>query len=182
MISGMETWLDVVGYEGFYEVSSLGRVRSAPRVAGRGFGRGGCRPISATILKPWPDKNGYAKIVLCVDNKRKSISVHRLVAMAFLGEQPDRPFVNHKNGRTDDNRIENLEWVTSSENTQHALSELGRQYGRAGSAIIAYNDEVERRFGSLREARLEGFHKSAILACLSGARPRHKGFQWKRVA
>lgn len=177
-----ELWKDVPGYEGYYIVSSLGRVRSVPRIAGNGIGRGRCRPIPATVLKTTPDKNGYAKVVLCVDNIRQSVAVHRLVALAFLGEDPHRPYVNHKNGVTNDNRIENLEWVTAAENAHHAIHVLGRQYGRAGSALIACRGSEVRVFATVRDAKAAGFQKAGIYACIWGARPHHKGYQWKRMA
>lgn len=110
-------WLPVRHHEGFYEVSSDGHVRRA-------------KPASRTrvgyILKPAPDKDGYGRVVLHHDRKRHCIAVHRIVADAFLGPIPEGMQVNHRNGVKADNRIENLEIVTPSQNTAHGFRALGR--------------------------------------------------------
>jgi len=114
-----EVWKDVVGYEGVYQVSSLGRVK---RVAG------GMGATPGRILKPHRRPDGYLTANLCRDGKPKQVRIHRLVAERFLGPAPSpRHEVNHKNGDKTDNRVENLEWVTRSENHTHAYRQLGRQ-------------------------------------------------------
>lgn len=100
-----EIWKDIPNYEGLYQVSNLGRVKS--------FKRG-----KEKILKPRLDRVGYYHVGLCEGGERKSNLVHRLVMLAFVGESDLQ--VNHKNGAKSDNRLENLEYCTSSENTQHA--------------------------------------------------------------
>lgn len=117
-----ETWKEVVGYEGLYEISNLGRVRShhpSPR-------------RKSEFLK---DANirGYRMVVLSKGDgsKPKSALVHRLVAIAFLGEAPDvrRPTVNHKNLNKADNRVENLEWLSHADNNRHAAPLIPHQRG-----------------------------------------------------
>jgi len=105
MQSYKEIWKDVPGYEGHYQVSNLGRVKSLKWSKER-------------ILKPRLDRVGYYHVGLCEGGERKSNLVHRLVMLAFVGESDLQ--VNHKNGEKSDNRLENLEYCTSSENTQHA--------------------------------------------------------------
>src|ERR1700738_122654 len=109
--SGLEEWRDVVGYEGLYSVSNLGRVRRERSATCTKVGR-----ILAT-----PDRgNGYPFVQLCRDNQRRSESVHRLVAFAFLGVPSDSSFViNHKDGDRANPRPENLEWVPQSANVKH---------------------------------------------------------------
>lgn len=116
-----EEWRDVVGYGGIYEVSNLGRVRSVER-KGKLFFRGieferKCNPF---YLHPFLSKSGYLLLLFSVNRKRKHKSIHRLVAEAFLENSAGLPDVNHKNGIKTDNRLENLEWVTKSENKLHA--------------------------------------------------------------
>lgn len=172
----MERWLPVSGHDDFYEVSSLGKVRSFSRITSNN------KPIPSTTLKPCLDKNGYERVVLCVDNIRAYGIVHRLVAVAFLEHDPVRSFVNHKDGNPRNNCVDNLEWVTGSENVQHALNVLGRKFGKRGASLVAYNDDETISFETLSDAKKAGFSKSAIYACIWGGRPRHKGFKWKRAA
>lgn len=108
----LELWRDVVGYEGYYEVSNLGHVK----------GVAGCkRHHGVRILKPRLC-NMYLRVLLTKDTVRSDFYVHRLVAIAFLGEPPTpKHQVNHINLNRADNRLENLEWVTRSENQQHAF-------------------------------------------------------------
>jgi len=100
-----EVWRDVVGYEGYYEVSDMGNVR---------------RTWKGNVLKSRVHRDGYKILVLCVDCSRRSFQVHRLVASAFIANRKDKEQVNHKNGIKHDNRVCNLEWATRSENTIHA--------------------------------------------------------------
>lgn len=104
-----EEWRPVVGYEGWYEVSSLGRVRRVAPGHGTHVGR---------ILKSSDDSHGYPHVILSSKGYR-SCKVHRLVAEAFLGPAAKQE-VNHKNGIKSDNRLSNLEWVTHCRNMEHA--------------------------------------------------------------
>jgi len=109
----LELWKSVVGYENIYEVSNLGHVKRIQGGAGRQVGR---------VLKPRLDGNGYPYVWLYKNSKRKIWKLHRLVAIAFIGQPPTPDHqVNHINGFRDDPRIENLEWVTPSENRKHAF-------------------------------------------------------------
>jgi hypothetical protein len=102
-----------------YEVSNQGRVKSLAKVVPNGAGG---KPMQERILKTWKT-NGYLYVGL---GRNFKTTVHRLVAAAFLEPDDSRPHVNHKNGFRADNRAENLEWVTSSENHLHAYRVLGR--------------------------------------------------------
>jgi len=104
-----EIWKPVVGFEGLYEASSLGRIKSLPNYVRN----------SEKILRAHPTKCGYPSITLVKDKVKYTRTVHRLVATAFLGES-DLP-VNHKDGSKLNNHIDNLEFVTASENMQHAI-------------------------------------------------------------
>lgn len=114
-----EVWKDVVGFEDYFQISSLGRV----------FSKRTCK-----ILKLHKNKSGYLLLSTKIGGRSgKSVcfKVHRLVADAFIENPENKPFVNHKNGVKDFNQVQNLEWCTASENSKHAY-ENGLAKGRKG--------------------------------------------------
>lgn len=102
-----EIWSDIANYEGLYQVSNFGRVKSFQRKMPR-------------IIKPSLDSGGYIKVILCKDGTSKNHNIHVLVARAFVENLDNKPQVNHLNGDKLDNRSNNLEWVTDSENKYHS--------------------------------------------------------------
>lgn len=111
----MENWLPICGYEGLYEISDQGRVK---RLAGSP------RCLTDRILRPHL-RYGYPRVTLCRERQPLGFAVHHLVLNAFVGTRPEGHECNHINAVRDDNRLENLEWVTHLRNIQHAW-ELGR--------------------------------------------------------
>ncbi|KEF40157.1 NUMOD4 motif/HNH endonuclease [Schinkia azotoformans MEV2011] len=138
-----EVWKEVKGYEGLYEISNHGRVRSLDKVDYLG------RKYKSRIMKPQKNNKGYYQVIFTKDRKIKSHYVHRLVALAFLPNS-DRKFqVNHIDGKKQNNSVENLEWVTQEENIQHAYDTglncaSNRAKGeRSGKAKLTKNQVIE---------------------------------------
>jgi hypothetical protein len=111
-------WRDVIGYEGLYQVSNMGQVRSIDVDESKTKFRPKLR--KGRILKPQLSRR-YLSVILSKEAIHRIFRVHRLVLIAFCGEDPNKPQVNHKNGIRLDNRLENLEWCTGKENTIHAI-------------------------------------------------------------
>lgn len=120
----IEEWKPVVGYEGMYDVSNLGKVRRRYKTT----------PTRLLKLSP---HDGYLRAHLCRDNKARMWFVHRLVAEAFIDNPDGKPFVNHIDGNRSNNVVSNLEWVTMSENHRHAFRVLGRQNRKGSQSNLA---------------------------------------------
>lgn len=114
----MEKWKDIKGYEGAYQVSNTGIVRSLDRlVAGRS---GRIAVKKGCVINGCISKFGYRKMWLSANGKTRYYFLHRIIAAAFIKNKESKPFINHKNAIKLDNSISNLEWCTSSENQLHA--------------------------------------------------------------
>ena len=192
-----EVWKPIEGYEGLYEVSSLGNVRSLDR---RVKGKDGkiIRHIGLT-LKP-SSCRGYLHVILNKDGHFKACTVHRLVANAFIPNADNKPQINHIDGDKANNRVDNLEWVTQSENIRHSYetglrgdaNRLASQVNMAKAREEAWkttrkpvlqldmNSEVVRMFCSENEAAREtGVPQANISKCLLGKRNKAGGYQWR---
>lgn len=114
----MKVWKDVLGFEGYYQVSKDGDIKSLPRPQ-TSFHNGVTYWRKEKILKN-PKNFDYHGVVLKSPTARQVTKAHRLVATAFIPNPENKPFINHKNGIRHDNRVENLEWCDQSQNVQHA--------------------------------------------------------------
>ena len=119
----MEEWKAIAGYEGLYEVSNLGRIKSLSRIDSRGYKR------NEKILKLNKDSGGYLKVSLYKNGKPKQYNVHRLVAIAFIPNPDNLPEVNHKDENRINNYVDNLEWCNRKYNCN---------YGARNSKISEY--------------------------------------------
>jgi hypothetical protein len=114
-----EQWKDVEGFIGQYQISNLGRVKSLERLVK--FGKyGQHRIIGGIILKPNKTKCGYLLVHLSNNVNKKTFNIARLVAISFIPNPDDKPTVNHIDANKENNRVDNLEWATYSENELHA--------------------------------------------------------------
>jgi hypothetical protein len=165
ILLGMENWKAVVGYEGLYEVSDMGNIRRIGR-----WTDGRANKVKG-IRKPHKKANGYFRINLYRDKTLKDFAIHRLVLAAFVGPLEFGYEVNHKNGIKNDNRLENLEYLTHSGNKLHSYRVLGAQHFKGSEAPNAKLDEADvlairalrkRGWKIARIAMEFGINKSAI--------------------
>jgi hypothetical protein len=119
----MEIWKDITGYEGYFQVSNLGNFRSLDRIIK--YRNSGTRLYPGKPLLKETTLDGYQRIVLMKEAIKRRFMCHRLVAQEFIPNPEGKPFINHINGNKSDNRVENLEWCTQSENELHSFRALG---------------------------------------------------------
>lgn len=120
-----EVWKDVIGFEGLYHVSSLGRVKAVcKKIANRRYSTERIKILPERLIRP--SGRRYKTVCLFIDGTRFYKLVHRLVAAAFIPNPANKPEVNHKDGNKTYNSVSNLEWVTKSENELHCIHVLGK--------------------------------------------------------
>ena len=173
----METWKNIKGYEGLYQVSNMGRVKSLERKNCLG------RTIKERILKPAMDRGGYLQVGLCAGGKKKTLKVHRLVCEAFHDNPENKPDANHINENKTDNRACNLEWSTRRENLNH-----GTRNERSAKALskpicqYTLDEKIVKTWASLTEVKRQtGFGQSHISEVANGNRKTAYGFIWKYI-
>ena len=175
-----EIWKAIAGYEGLYEVSNFGRVRSIDRyVPHKTFGKKFCKGyMMATHI----NNAGYVTVNLCKINRYRSFDIHRLVAIAFLDNPDGLPEVNHIDENKKNNHVENLEWVTKSENNMHGTkrerhaAQIKRsvlQYSTDGQLINEWESPTDA------EMSISGKATGAISHCAKGKTKTAYGYIWR---
>ena len=168
-----EEWRDIVGYEGLYQVSNTGKVKSLNY---RGTGK-------ERILKGYDSGKGYLRVDLCKEGKVKQPLVHVLVATAFLDNPYNLPIINHRDENPKNNNVENLEWCTSKYNNNYGTrtQRVAEKLSKPIFSIDKESGEI-REFPSTMEAsRQTGISHGHICDCLKGRRKSAKGFYWHYV-
>ena len=181
-----EIWKDIAGYEGIYQVSNLGNVKSLS------FGPKNIRRSgNVKLLRQTPSNCGYYKVELYNNGKSKILYVHRLVAQTFLPNPNNKPQVNHIDGNKAHNSVDNLEWVTRSENQKHAFktgltkSPMKGKFGKLNplsKKVDQYdtNGNFIKTWDSIADiSRFYACSRSTISNCLNGRIKTCKGYIFK---
>lgn len=200
----MEEWKDVVGYEGLYQVSNMGRVKSCERLTRNNH------IVKEKIRKPKIDKDGYCCVSLWIDGVSKEQFIHRLVAQSFIPNPDNKPCIDHINTNKTDNRVENLKWCTHKENTNNPISRekfLQNRYKVEGTHRISIykptkesiekmaekhkkpvgmykNGLLIKKFNSAADAERENnnYKFMSISAACNGRLKTYRGYEWKFIA
>jgi hypothetical protein len=197
-----EIWKPIKGYENLYEVSNIGRVKRLSTTVGCGnqyvrFSRA----YPETILKHRLNKHNnseytFYSVRLYNNGKWKDHKVHRLVLKAFVPNPDNKPYCNHKDGNTENNRIDNLEWVTAKENVNHAWANgLCKSFYRDANyrkkmsvatkgigckpIIQSYPNGRDVEWDSISDAVNAGYEKTNIHRVLNGSQRTHRKCKWK---
>jgi len=170
-----EIWKPVVGFEGYYEVSNLGRVRSLERPGARIR-----RSYGGKIVKPTDAGQTYRSHCFCVNGKHYMRRLCRVVAEAFIPNPDNLPQVNHKDEDKTNDRADNLEWCDAKYNTNYGTG-ISRRKAKICKPVSQYKDGVFiRRFGSLNDAAKEvGVCPESIGKCCKGKVKRIRGYEWR---
>lgn len=187
----MEEWRDVKGYEGYYQISNKGSIKSLKRTFYSGSNLRIKKIYEEKILKQQSYKQGYKYVVLCKDGISKKLKVHRIIAQAFIPNPENKPCIDHINAKRDDNRIENLRWATWKENSENSISRYRISMSRIGDknpkrktmkkvAKIdpISNIQIEVFNGIKMAADIIGVNRSSIYRAIDLNRI-CKGFLWK---
>lgn len=173
-----EQWKDIPGYEGLYQASNYGQIRSLDNIQHVMFrGKSVIKLKHGKIIKQGKHRGGYVLVWLSKNGSVRAHTVHRLVAETFLPNPDELPEINHIDGNKKNNAITNLEWVSRSENLNHAYKCLGRKNGLERKIVCV---ETGVAFKSIQQAAEEyGITGGAIQHALCGRNKTAKGLHWQ---
>lgn len=178
-----EIWRPVKGYEGHYEVSNLGNVKSHDKtVYYKIFGHTVSQFFAGHILKQSHNNKGYMNVVLNKDGNKKTFKVHRLVAEAFIGDIYNKE-IDHINTIRDDNRVENLRIVNSSENNNNPITKERKAARRRKRVRCITQDGTVIEFDSIVKAAKSGYgyREDSISLCCNGKYLTHNNNRWEFI-
>ena len=182
--ANIELWKDVKDYEGLYQVSTLGRVRSLDKYIDVKIRNVDKVLKRGKILKPVYDKNGYLKVFLCKNGKGTYFRVHRLVAKTFIPNPDNLPCVNHKDEDKTNNYPYNLEWCTVKYNnnygTRNERAAKSNTNGKRSKKVYQYNlkGNLVNIWPSTKECNRNGYKQSCVINCCVGKRKTYKKYIW----
>lgn len=177
-----ETWKDIVGYEGIYQISNLGRVKSLSRVL---HYPGKSIQTQGKILLPFTASHHYLYVTLVKDKKKTKKGIHRLVGEAFIPNPESLPEIDHINGNPKDNNVSNLRWCSHKSNQNNPITRkrasealLGKTNTHSSKPVVQLKEQtLVKTYPSIAEAGRCGFCQSEVVrSCRKGML--HKGFRW----
>ena len=173
-----EKWKDVIGYEGKYRISNLGNVKSTSRHVR--LQNGLLMKLPDRVLKTM-NRSGYRMVNLFKDGKTKSVNVHRLVALSFIPNPDNLPFVNHKDEVRSNNEVSNLEWCSCKYNLNYGTSTDRRSKKRMKKLLqLSIDGTFIKEWNGLALASREtGYNFKNISQCCLGKRKTAYGFIWR---
>lgn len=181
----MEQWVDIDGYEGLYQVSNKGNVRSCDRIINSKCNSK--RLCKGKPIKPYEDEDGYMRVGLHKNDTQKVVGIHRLVADAFIPNTNNLPSVDHIDGNPNNNIVENLRWITIKGNNSTAIAKSRKsvsafkrkdnkkkiiQNTSEGVFLAEYNSTMDAE-------RVTNVNHSAIIRCCKGKQKIAGGYIWK---
>lgn len=177
--ANFELWKDVKNYEGLYQVSTFGRVRSLDKYMDVKIRNVDKVLKRGKILKPAYDKDGYLRVSLCKNGKRTNFRVHRLVAEAFISNPLNLPVINHKDEVKDNNYPYNLEWCTDKYNTNYGTA-IKRRAEKQSKKVYQYDlkGNLINVWASTMDCDRNGYDAKTISACCLGKLKTHQNFIW----
>lgn len=187
-----EKWKEICEYEGMYEVSSNGNIRSVNRKVFH-TSNNSMKTVEGVTLIQEQSNRGYKRVTLSKNGKVEKLSIHRLVAKAFIPNPDNKPHINHIDGDKKNNILSNLEWCTQSENMLHSSKVLGNKAGKPMQGKLGKDSPFSKKvvqltkddtfvnsFYGLHEAQREtGVNKANIGEVCNGNRKLAGGFKWK---